>query len=152
MTYFGITRHLRVPFGQCDPAGVLFNARYFDVYDAGTVALVEAALGLDLRVIEARYGICGLAVVDTRGRFLMPLRYGDRFVASTRITRLGRSSLSLAHELRRGDDLCGSCEETRAWIGPHPDYPDLFKALAIPDDVRAALETPPEQDAGPVFD
>lgn len=152
MAYFGIIRHLRVPFGQCDPAGVLFNARYFDIYDAGTVALVEAALGLDLRVIEARYKINGLAVVDTRGRFLMPLRYGDRFDATTRITRLGRTSFSLAHELRRGDDLMGACEETRTWIGPHPDYPDLFKAMPIPDDVRAAFESASETDLPPTVD
>ena len=148
MSYFGVTRHLRVPFGQCDPAGVLFNARYFDIYDGGTVALIETALGLNLRVIEARYGICGLAVVDTRGRFLLPLRYGDRFTATTEITRIGRSSFALSHELRRDGDLCGACEETRAWIGRHPDNPDLFKSRPIPDEVRAALERPPEADGG----
>ncbi len=151
MPHFGLTRHLRVPFGQCDPAGVLFNARYFDIYDAGTVCLIETALGLDLRVIESRYGICGLAVVENRGRFLLPLRYGDRFTAITRLTRIGRASFSVTHELRRDDDLCAACEETRAWVGPHPDYPDLFKSIAIPDDVRAALQRPPEPDAPAVF-
>ena len=40
------TRLIRVQWGDCDPAGIVFYPRYFEWFDAGTILLFEKATGL----------------------------------------------------------------------------------------------------------
>ena len=44
MTSFTNTRRLRIEWGDCDPAGIIFYPRYFEIFDASTAHLLEAAL------------------------------------------------------------------------------------------------------------
>src|ERR1017187_5514616 len=38
------TRKVRIEWGDCDPAGIVFYPRYFEIFDASTSALFERAL------------------------------------------------------------------------------------------------------------
>ena len=40
------TRKVRIEWGDCDPAGIVFYPRYFEMFDASTSALFERALGM----------------------------------------------------------------------------------------------------------
>ena len=33
---FSNTRKVRIEWGDCDPAGIIFNPRYFEIFDAAT--------------------------------------------------------------------------------------------------------------------
>lgn len=50
---FTNTRSLTVEWGQCDPAGIAFYPRYFEMFDAGTAHLFAAALGMTKREMLA---------------------------------------------------------------------------------------------------
>ena len=39
-------RQLTIEWGQCDPAGIVFNSRFFEMFDFSTWMLFEAALGV----------------------------------------------------------------------------------------------------------
>jgi acyl-CoA thioesterase FadM len=43
---FSLTRKTRIEWGDCDPAGIIFFARYFEFFDVSTTMLVERALGM----------------------------------------------------------------------------------------------------------
>ncbi len=42
----GNTRTVRIEWGDCDPAGIIFYPRYFEIFDASTAALFERALAV----------------------------------------------------------------------------------------------------------
>ena len=46
MASFTFRRQLTVEWGQCDPAGIVFNSRFFEMFDVSTWMLFEAALGV----------------------------------------------------------------------------------------------------------
>ena len=46
-------RTVRIEWGDCDPAGIVYYPRYFQMFDASTQYLFEAA---GWNVIEVKYG------------------------------------------------------------------------------------------------
>ena len=52
------TRQRTIEWGDCDPAGIVFNPRYFEWFDAATAALFARALGMniDTKKLRARSG------------------------------------------------------------------------------------------------
>ena len=44
MTTFTYRRKMQIEWGHCDPAGIVFNSRFFEFFDHSTWLLMEAAL------------------------------------------------------------------------------------------------------------
>lgn len=139
---FSNTRHLTVEWGHCDPAGIVFNPRFFEFFDWSTAVLLEAATGLDKAAMIARHDMVGIPLVETRAAFHAPARFGDRIAIASTVVGLKRSSFAVRHRLTRGDLLCVEGEETRVWAGRHPDDPARLKGQAIPEAVAARLAQP----------
>lgn len=139
---FSHGRELGVEWGHCDPAGIVFNPRFFEFFDWSTALLLEAATGLPKAAMIAAHGIVGIPLVDTRARFQAPARYGDRVAIVSTIVGLSRSSFSVRHRLSRGAVLCVEGEETRVWAGRHPDDPARLKGVPLPADLAARLARP----------
>ncbi len=132
-------REMTIEWGQCDPAGIVFNPRYFEFFDWSTALLLEAATGMRKAAMTAHHGIVGTPVVETRAVFHAPTRFGDRVRIVSAVGTVKRSSFGLRHRLFRGERLCVEGEETRVWAGRHPDDPERLASVAIPADVVAAL-------------
>ena len=49
-------RSLTVEWGQCDPAGIVFNPRYFEFFDWSTALLLDSALGMNKAAMMAAWG------------------------------------------------------------------------------------------------
>ena len=47
-------RQFTIEWGHCDPAGIVFNARFFEFFDRGTWGLFEAALGVKPHELASR--------------------------------------------------------------------------------------------------
>jgi 4-hydroxybenzoyl-CoA thioesterase len=133
------SRNLRIEWGDCDPAGIVFFPRYFAMFDASTTALFERALGMTKFAFIKHYDFVGYPVVDTRARFLVPTRFGDDVVIETTISAIKRSSFSLEHRLLRNGELAVEGFETRVWVGRDPNDPDKIKAEPIPHAVTDRL-------------
>ena len=66
---------IRVEFGDCDPAKIVFYANYFRWFDQCTSALFRAA-GLPLGELFKTHGVIGIPLVEARARFILPSTYG----------------------------------------------------------------------------
>jgi 4-hydroxybenzoyl-CoA thioesterase len=131
-------RKILIGWGDCDPAGIVYFPRYFEMFDACTAALFAAA-GLGYEKITADEMIV-LPMVDIHSKFMIPSKYGDEVMVETTITEFRRSSFLVRHRLYKGDELAIECEETRVWAGKHPDDPTRLKGKAIPAEVIARFK------------
>jgi 4-hydroxybenzoyl-CoA thioesterase len=129
-------RTIRIEWGDCDPAGIVYFPRYFVYFDNCTVGLFESATKLKKSAMTAKYGAAGIPMVDVKARFLLPSQYGDDVIIESQITEFGRSSFNVQHRLLRGEELAVECTEKRVWSVPDPDRPGGLKAAAIPQEIK----------------
>jgi 4-hydroxybenzoyl-CoA thioesterase len=130
---------VRIEWGDCDPAGIVFYPRYFAIFDAATAALFEAA-GFPLFRLRDELGIAGTPMVDTRAKFHIPSRFGDDITIVTAITDVRRSSFDVSHRVLKGEELAIEAFETRVWTVPHPEIPGRLKAMPMPPELVAVLK------------
>jgi 4-hydroxybenzoyl-CoA thioesterase len=130
-------RQFTIEWGHCDPAGIVFNSRFFEFFDGSTWALFEAALGVKSPDFTAAYGIIGIPLVDARATFKAPVRFGEVVEIASRVSEFRRSSFDVAHEVFAHGELAVEGRETRVWAGR--DEPDTtrLKSRPIPDEVIA---------------
>ena len=136
---FSHSRRIQIEWGHCDPAGIVFNPRYFEYFDWSTALLFERALGLTKPEMLATYEAAGIPLVDTRARFLLPCRYGETVEITSRVLKLGRSSFEIEHRLFNAADLAVEGVETRVWTGRDPAEPSRLKAVPLPAPIVAKL-------------
>jgi 4-hydroxybenzoyl-CoA thioesterase len=137
------TRHRIVEWGDCDPAGIVFNPRFFEWFDAATAALFARALGMKKADFIRQYDIVGIPLVETRAVFHVPCAHGDEVRIESTVAEFRRSSFDVRHRLFRADDtLAVEGFETRVWVGRAPDRPGSIKARPIPEEVIARFAEP----------
>jgi 4-hydroxybenzoyl-CoA thioesterase len=141
---FGITRRVQIEWGHCDPAGIVFNPRFFEYFDWSTALLFERALGMSKADAIEKYHAVGIPIVESRAKFLRPCRYGETVEIVSAIARLGRSSFDVQHRLRNGGELAVEAFETRVWTARDPADPARLKAQPLPADVVARFQQPAE--------
>jgi len=129
-------RKLRIEWGDCDPAGIVYFPRYFQHFDSATVALFEKATGLKKIDMAEKYEMAGIPMVNIRARFIIPSRYGDDVDIESQITEFRRSSFEVRHHLLRGKELAVECFETRVWTVRDEASPGGLKSAEIPDSVK----------------
>jgi 4-hydroxybenzoyl-CoA thioesterase len=132
-------RTTRVEWGDCDPAGIIFYARYFDFFDVSTTMLLERALGMKKIEYLKAYDFLGHPLAETRAKFRLPTRFGDEVSIETKLVAIGRSSFKLEHRLIHGEALAVEGTETRVWVVRDPADPKRIKSHPIPADVVAKL-------------
>jgi 4-hydroxybenzoyl-CoA thioesterase len=130
-------RQLTIAWGDCDPAGIVFNPRFFEFFDASTWQLFDTALGVKPNELNAAYGLIGIPLVDARANFLKAVKFGDTIEIATRATKFGRASFEIEHRLSVGGELHVEGTETRVWAARDPNDPDKIKGVAIPPNVIA---------------
>jgi len=133
MTTFTNSRIVRIEWGDCDPVGIIFYPRYFEIFDASTSALFERALGLKKIELLKIFDFTGFPLARTRARFLKPTRFGDDVTVDTAVT-FGRSSFAVEHRLSLKGELCVEGSETRVWTVRDPATGDI-KSHPIPEAV-----------------
>jgi 4-hydroxybenzoyl-CoA thioesterase len=132
---FTNTRTTRIEWGDCDPAG--------DIFDISTTMLLERALGMTKIAYLKAYDFLGHPLVETRGRFLLPTRFGDAVSIDSAVVACGRSSFKIEHRLSKDGVLAAEGFETRAWVVRHSVDPKRMQAQPIPADVVTRLTQEP---------
>jgi 4-hydroxybenzoyl-CoA thioesterase len=129
-----------VEWGDCDPAKIVYNPRFFDWFDNCTGGLLAAA-GFHKAWLYENTDFTGIPLVDSRARFIKPSRFGEKIMIETQAIDIRRSSFEIRHRLINGGDLAVEAFETRVWTGKHPDDPTRLKSMPIPDEIVAALKS-----------
>jgi 4-hydroxybenzoyl-CoA thioesterase len=131
---FTSTRTVRIEWGDCDPAGIIFYPRYFEIFDASTSALFERALGMTKLQLLKTFDFAGFPLARTRARFLRPTRFGDDVTVDSTVT-FGRASFKIEHRLRLNGDLCVEGSEMRVWV-KRDAATGRLKSHPVPPEVR----------------
>jgi 4-hydroxybenzoyl-CoA thioesterase len=133
---------IRVEWGHCDPATIVYNPHFFDWMDRGTHRLFEAA-GFHLeQMTRADPEFRSVPLVRVSATFRAPARVGDRLTLSSRVSRFGSRSFDLEHRFLRCSELIAEGAQTRIWGRAAPGAPDKLSAIPLPAEVRAALAAP----------
>jgi 4-hydroxybenzoyl-CoA thioesterase len=132
------SRKLTIEWGHCDPAGIVFNPRFFEFFDWSTAQLVNVALALEASSLAAAYGVAGIPLVDTRANFLRPSRYGEEVEILSEVTHVGRSSFEIDHKLFNRGELAVDAHEKRVWT-VRDKGDGRLKSQAIPENVVRIL-------------
>jgi 4-hydroxybenzoyl-CoA thioesterase len=110
------TRNVRIEWGDCDPAGIVYYPRYFAIFDACTSALIERALGMTKHDYLKAYDFSGHPLVNAHSRFIIPTRFGDDVTVESTVAEFRRSSFDVRHRLRKNGALAVEGLETRVWV------------------------------------
>jgi 4-hydroxybenzoyl-CoA thioesterase len=134
-------RTLRIEWGQCDPAGIVFYPQYFIIFDTSTGWLFERT-GLSPRAMRQKYGIVGIPVVDVGATFRAPCRFDDEVIVESQVGEWGRSSFTVRHRILNNGNLALEGFEKRVWAAPHPERAGAIQAQPVPAEIIASLSDP----------
>ena len=129
---------IRVEWGDCDPARLVFYPRYFAWVDASLHHMLEW-VGLDHDVLKEKYNIRGLALGKVGMSFNSPGFFRDRLTITTRVAKLGGASFEIEHEIKRDETLLLTGQEVRIWTTESPAHASGISATQIPEEVRQLL-------------
>ncbi|RVT83327.1 acyl-CoA thioesterase [Rhodobacteraceae bacterium CCMM004] len=122
---------VRVRFGHCDPAKLVFYPRYVEMISDTVEAFFGDALGHPFEVLHPDHAV---PTVQMRLHFTAPSRLGDALEIALRPTRIGRSSLDLSFACTCGGETRFTAESTLVWVGasvrPEP-WPDPLRSELI---------------------
>lgn len=140
MSLFSNTRRLTIEWGHCDPAGIVFNPRYFEFFDWSTATLLFVASGMSKAELLAAAGAAGAPLVTTEVKFLKPCTFNDEVTIVSTVLRVGRSSFDVEHKLLKGDTVAVEGKETRVWAVS--DGKGGIRSEPLPDHLAERLRTP----------
>ncbi|MFK5997787.1 MAG: thioesterase family protein [Rhodobacterales bacterium] len=122
----------KILFKHCDPAGIVFFPRYFEMINDCVEEFFDAVLGVSFVEIH-KYG--GVPTAEISAKFSAPSRHGDDLNIRLECIKIGRSSLLL--------DFKGTCgKETRFTANSALVFVDTKgRPQSWPDGLRAAFET-----------
>ncbi len=127
---------IRVEWGDCDPAQIVFYPHYYRWMDEATLHLFEH-VGLGWTALRETYGVPGLPLISTHADYKRPSVFGDRLTVNVRVSDWGRTSLTVSHTFLNGDHVSVEGWEKRIWSHPDPDRPGRLIPAVIPEDVKA---------------
>ena len=132
-------RHFKIEWAHCDPAGIVFNARFFEFFDTATWEMFEKALGVKQQALAETFNILGIPLVDARATFTVPAKFGDTVEMHSQISEFRRSSFEIRHQIFVDGKLGVDSSETRVWAMLDPDTGKL-KTKPVPADVMAKFQ------------
>ncbi|MES2040398.1 MAG: acyl-CoA thioesterase [Pseudomonadota bacterium] len=128
------TAELPIRFAHCDPAGIVFYPRYFEMMNGVVEDWCAQGLACSFHEMHIKRGI-GLPTVHLETDFIKRSELGESLLAELIVTKLGKTSVEL--------EICFS--------GPQQDARlkamlvlvmmdlKLRKAIVIPDELRTAM-------------
>lgn len=139
---FEAALEIRVEWGHCDPAQIVFNPNYFNWMESGLHWLFEAA-GLSLTELMAGDpDFRGAPLVRCDANFMAAARVGDLLMLTSKVARWGRTSFDVAYAFAVDGATVVDASQTRIWGRALPGEPNRLQAIPIPGTVRDALSRP----------
>jgi acyl-CoA thioesterase FadM len=123
-----------IRFSHCDPAGIVYFARYFDIANSVVEDWFGAALGLSYHDFIGRRRT-GLGFAHVSCDFVRPGMMGERLTFAVIVEGVGNASVKLALHAYHGTEpvLAMRLVMVTTSLTEH-------RAVPVPDDLRAALE------------
>jgi 4-hydroxybenzoyl-CoA thioesterase len=126
---------VKIEFGDCDPAGIVFYPNFQRWIDAASLAFFMQCGVPPWRELVKTRGIVGTPLLEISTRFVT-----EELTIATHVAEWRAKVFVQHHRVTRGDTLICEGRETRAFVRRDPDNPDRLRAIPIPDDIRALCE------------
>lgn len=105
--------HQKVLFKHCDPAGIVFYPRYFEIINDCIEAFFDDVVGVPFEQMHRKNAV---PTAQINCQFKAPSRHGDQLLLSLKLHKLGRSSLNLSIDATCDAELRFSCESTLVYV------------------------------------
>lgn len=125
---------VRVEFGDCDPARIVWFPNFFRWIDAASRHFFVTCGVPPWHETTTTMGLIGTPLVDTQASFLKTASYGDVLDIHTRITEWRSKSFVQSHQVMRGDDEIMRCNEVRIFAADKEG--GGIRAMPIPEDIK----------------
>lgn len=123
----------QVMFHHCDPAGIVFYPRYFEMINAAVEMWFEQRLGVSFAALHGeRNG--AVPTVSLQADFQNASRHGDLLDMAIIPTKLGRSSLVISIGVMCGEEHRLTMEAKLVYMNQ-----ETGRAEPWPDDLRQQL-------------
>ena len=123
-----------VRFGDCDPAGIVYYPRYFEMFNNLVEDWCAEGLGTSFQELHGVRGL-GLPLASIQTDFVATSKLGDVLRAELSVTKIGGSSITVAVRLRGEDGL----ERVRATLVLVLMDLKTARATRIPEPMRARI-------------
>ena len=137
-----------IHWGLCDPAGIVYFPRYFELFHQAMETWFSERLGLAYEALIVGRKI-GFPAVHTEADFRRPTRFGETVAVELRVRDTGRSSIAFDYVVRDHEPSGGvraTGHTVCVVMDLDPDSPTFRRALPMPDDLRARIEAFRSQD------
>ncbi|TFL20279.1 acyl-CoA thioesterase [Jannaschia formosa] len=105
----------KVLFKHCDPAGIMFFPRAFEIVNDCVERFFDDAVGWPYETIHPAASV---PTVEISTRFAAPSRHGDRLRLRLTVLRVGRTSLTYRLDATCGGELRFETRATLVHVGP----------------------------------
>lgn len=136
-----VTTTIRVEWGDCDPAGIVYYPNFFHWCDVATWNFF-AACGLPLAELQKRYGSVGFPLLEVGATFHVPSRPQEVLTIATTLGALRRKTLELRHAFSRDGVALLAARELRVWAQADATRPNGLRAATIPAEIMRGLTAP----------
>jgi 4-hydroxybenzoyl-CoA thioesterase len=123
-----------IRFSHCDPAGIVYFPRFFDLAHSTMEDWFAQGLGQPLPDLIRDRRI-GTPTVTIQTDFLKPLRMGDTLRFELRVSKAGNASVQLAYSGKKDGVEHLRITQTIAFMAL-----DAGTATPIPEDLRPRIE------------
>lgn len=123
---------VRIHFGDCDPAGIVYHPSYYKILNELHEDFLRDVA--DVGFIEIKkYGV-GFPLVGVRTDFVAPSRPGDVLEGRVWLEKLGASSVRFALTLSKDGEMRVKCAQTMVCV--RLDHEGNFVKSDIPEQIR----------------
>ncbi|TVQ90434.1 MAG: acyl-CoA thioesterase [Deltaproteobacteria bacterium] len=135
------TWRVEIRFGDCDPAGIIYYPRYFDLFHQAMESWFDGPLGLPYASLIRQHRL-GLPSVRAEADYRAPSRFGEQVAVVLSIARLGSSSVHFDYQVRGPDGGLRVTGRTVCVVMDLDPSSETFqRAIPIPSDLRQRIQT-----------
>ena len=131
------TYEIKVQFGDCDPAGIVFFPNFSKWMDAASLHFFMECGVPPWRELKKTTAIVATPLLEIHTKFMLPATYGETLQVHTSVEEWRDKVFIQKHVVMRGDTVLCEGRETRAFVIHPPGEPDRIKAIPIPADIQA---------------
>ncbi|MEM9584871.1 MAG: thioesterase family protein [Pseudomonadota bacterium] len=125
----------RVLFRHCDPAGIVFYPRYFEMINDMLERFFDEVIGAPWQDMHPEAGV---PTAEISARFAAPSRHGDELVLRLNVLRIGRTSMGYSMAASSQEELRFEATGTLVLIN------SVGKPTPWPVEMRGKLEAQKE--------
>lgn len=126
-------RLTQIEFNHCDPAGIVFYPRYFEMVNSVVENFFADVVGRSFAQMHLGQGN-GVPTVKIEAEFVAPSRLGEKVLFTLEIVKLGGASAEFAIRAALGAEERMRLRLTLVWI-------EAGRAAPWPQEMRARMVT-----------